>query len=241
MTEHSQPVPEKESGEPIKAEPIRILLADDHAVLRAGLRVLLNAEPDMTVVGEAEDGESAIRQVEALHPDVVVLDISMPGMNGLDALKHITEHYLDSRVLVLTMHAEKQYIVRVIEAGGYGYVLKSAADRDLVDAIRQVYRGQTYLYRDAVQILFDHYRQQTAKAETPGLESLSEREGEVLKLTAQGYSSREIGERLVISPKTVDTYRQRLMEKLGIHNRVGLVQYALHNGLLDSKEQGEAG
>jgi two-component system response regulator NreC len=219
------------------AGPIRILLADDHTVLRVGLRVLLNAEPDMVVVGEAGDGESAIQQVEALHPDVVVLDISMPGMNGLDALKHITAHFLDTRVLVLTMHAEKQYIVRVIEAGGWGYVLKSAADRDLVDAIRQVHRGQTYLYRDAVQVLFDHYRQQAAKADAPpnDLETLSEREREVLKLTAQGYSSREIGELLVISPKTVDTYRQRLMEKLGLHNRVGLVQYALQKGLLESE------
>lgn len=216
-------------------EKINILLADDHAVLRAGLRALLNAEPDMSVVGEAGDGESAIRQVKNLSPDVVVLDLSMPGMNGLDVLEHITAVYFDTKVLVLTMHTEKQYIVRVIEAGGAGYVLKSAADRDLVDAIRQVHRGKTYLYPEAAQVLLDHYRQQASRSAAPQdeLDSLSEREREVLTLTAQGYSSREIGEKLIISPKTVDTYRQRLMEKLELHNRVALVQYALRKGLLD--------
>ncbi len=216
-------------------EKINILLADDHAVLRAGLRALLNAEPDMSVVGEAGDGDSAIRQVKNLSPDVVVLDLSMPGMNGLDVLEHITAVYFDTKVLVLTMHTEKQYIVRVIEAGGAGYVLKSAADRDLVDAIRQVHRGKTYLYPEAAQVLLDHYRQQASRSAAPQdeLDSLSEREREVLTLTAQGYSSREIGEKLIISPKTVDTYRQRLMEKLELHNRVALVQYALRKGLLD--------
>lgn len=219
-------------------EKINILVADDHAVLRAGLRALLNAEPDMAVIGEAGDGESAIQQVETLCPDVVVLDLSMPGISGLEVLEHITAHYFDTKVLVLTMHAEKQYIVRVVEAGGAGYVLKSAADRDLVDAIRQVHRGKTYLYPDAAQILFEHYRQQASKTEAPqdDLDTLSEREHEVLVLTAQGYSSREIGEKLVISPKTVDTYRQRLMEKLSLHNRVALVQYALRKGLLDVEE-----
>ncbi len=219
-------------------EKINILVADDHAVLRAGLRALLNAEPDMTVVGEAGDGESALRQVKSLSPDVVVLDLSMPGMSGLDVLEQITSVYFDTKVLVLTMHTEKQYIVRVVEAGGAGYVLKSAADRDLVDAIRQVHRGKTYLYPDAAQVLLDHYRQQASRAAAPQdeLETLSEREREVLTLTAQGYSSREIGEKLIISPKTVDTYRQRLMEKLELHNRVALVQYALRKGLLEVEE-----
>ncbi len=220
------------------SNPIRILLADDHAVLRAGLRALLNAEPDMQVIGEAGDGNETIQQVEAFHPDVVVMDLSMPGMSGLDALDYITAHFFDTKVLVLTMHAEKQYILRVIEAGGSGYVLKSAADTDLIDAIRQVYKGKSYLYPDAAQVLLEHYRQQTAHPDTPGkdeADALSEREREVLILTAQGYTSREIGEKLFISPKTVDTYRQRLMEKLNLRNRVELVQYALRKGLLEAE------
>ena len=220
------------------SEAIRILLADDHTVLRAGLRALLSAEPDMQVVGEAGDGQATLDQIDRLHPDVVVLDLSMPVLSGLDIVERITTQYFDTKVLVLTMHAEIQYIVRVVEAGGSGYVLKSAADRDLVDAIRQVHRGKTYLYPDAAHLLFEHYRHQGSKAEaaSDALDLLSEREREVLVLTAQGYSSREISEILVISPKTVDTYRQRLMEKLELRNRVMLVQYALRKGLLTMDE-----
>lgn len=220
------------------SDPIRILLADDHTVLRAGLRALLSAEPDMEVVGEAGDGQTTLDQIDRLHPDVVVLDLSMPVLSGLDIVERITTQYFDTKVLVLTMHAEIQYIVRVVEAGGSGYVLKSAADRDLVDAIRQVHRGKTYLYPDAAHLLFEHYRHQSSKAEAASdeLDLLSEREREVLILTAQGYSSREISEKLVISPKTVDTYRQRLMEKLELRNRVMLVQYALRKGLLTMDE-----
>lgn len=220
------------------SEAIRILLADDHTVLRAGLRALLSAEPDMEVVGEAGDGQTTLDQIDRLHPDVVVLDLSMPVLSGLDIVERITTQYFDTKVLVLTMHAEIQYIVRVVEAGGSGYVLKSAADRDLVDAIRQVHRGKTYLYPDAAHLLFEHYRHQGSRAEAASdeLDLLSEREREVLVLTAQGYSSREISEKLVISPKTVDTYRQRLMEKLELRNRVMLVQYALRKGLLTMDE-----
>jgi two-component system response regulator NreC len=220
------------------SEAIRILLADDHTVLRAGLRALLSAEPDMEVVGEAGDGQTTLDQIDRLHPDVVVLDLSMPVLSGLDIVERITTQYFDTKVLVLTMHAEIQYIVRVVEAGGSGYVLKSAADRDLVDAIRQVHRGKTYLYPDAAHLLFEHYRHQGSRAEAASdeLDLLSEREREVLILTAQGYSSREISEKLVISPKTVDTYRQRLMEKLELRNRVMLVQYALRKGLLTMDE-----
>jgi two-component system response regulator NreC len=207
-------------------------------VLRAGLRALLSAEPDMEVVGEAGDGQATLDQIERLHPDVVVLDLSMPVLSGLDIVERITAQYFDTKVLVLTMHAEIQYIVRVVEAGGSGYVLKSAADRDLVDAIRQVHRGKTYLYPDAAHLLFEHYRHHGSKTEAASdeLDLLSEREREVLILTAQGYSSREISELLVISPKTVDTYRQRLMEKLELRNRVMLVQYALRKGLLTMDE-----
>ena len=213
--------------------PIRVLLVDDHTVLLAGLRALLDSKPDIEVVGTAVDGEDAIRQVDLLRPDMVVMDISMPGMDGLEATKHITANYLDVRVLILTMYSDEQYLLRVLKAGGSGFVPKSGADVELINAIRDVYAGKPHLNSDAVQVLLDQYRlEQPEDRQEPGLGILSEREIEVLSLTAQGYTSREIGEKLVISPKTVDTYRQRFMEKLGLRHRVDLVQYALRNGLL---------
>lgn len=221
------------------SEKTRVVLADDHAVLRAGLRALLNVEPDIEVVGEAANGEEAIERVAELSPDVIVMDLTMPGVSGLDAIARITSQYLDTRVLVLTMHAEEQYIVQVIQSGAAGYVLKSAADTDLIDAIRQVVLGKTYLYPDAAHILVEHYRhrdQPERRAPEDSLSTLSEREREVLTFTARGYSSREIGEMLFISGKTVDTYRQRLMEKLDLHHRADVVQYALRKGLLEADD-----
>jgi len=215
---------------------IRVLLADDHAILRAGLRSLLNAEPDLEVVGEAANGREALQQVERLRPDVVVMDLTMPDMNGLEATQKIAQNYLDTKVLVLTMHAEEQYVLEILEAGGEGFVLKSAADNDLIDAIRQVSQGKPYLSGDTAQILLEHHRRQRhgerERSDEDSLALLSDREREVLTLTATGYSSREIGERLHISSKTVDTYRRRLMEKLDLSHRVDLVQYALRKGLL---------
>jgi two-component system response regulator NreC len=216
---------------------IRVLIADDHAVLRAGLEALLNAEPDIEVVGEAADGEEAIRQVEVLEPDVVVMDLTMPHMNGLDAIDHIARRHLDTRILVLTMHEEEQYLMRVMESGAVGFVLKKQADIDLIEAIRQIYKGHVYLGPDATRMLMDYYRHERAEEEmTSQLDLLSEREREVLQLTAEGYTSREIGQQLHISHKTVDTYRQRLMEKLDLHHRVDLVKFALHHGLLTASE-----
>ena len=216
-----------------KEQPIRVLLVDDHAVLLAGLRALLDSKPDIEVVGTAADGAEAIQQVEVLWPEIVVMDLSMPGMGGLEATQYITAHYLDVKVLILTMHSDEQYLLRVLKAGGSGFVAKSGADVELIAAIRDIHAGKPHLNPDAVQVLLEHYRSEQAKEkQEPGLEILSERELEVLSLTAQGYSSREIGEKLVISPKTVDTYRQRFMEKLELQHRVDLVQYALRNGLL---------
>jgi DNA-binding NarL/FixJ family response regulator/succinate dehydrogenase/fumarate reductase flavoprotein subunit len=219
-------------------QAIRVILADDHALLRAGLRALLNVEPDIAVVGEAADGNDLLGQVESLKPDVVVLDLSMPVMNGLDALQYLTAHYRDVRTLILTMHSEEQYILRAIRGGAAGYVLKSAADVELIRAIREVYAGELHFDAQAMHLLLDYHR---GAAQTEDrLETLSEREHEVLVLTVQGYSSREIGERLFISAKTVDTYRQRLMQKLGLSHRADLVQYALNKGLLDSPEAPDA-
>ncbi|MCC6804884.1 MAG: FAD-dependent oxidoreductase [Anaerolineae bacterium] len=218
---------------------IRVLLVDDHGVLRAGLRAFLNAEPDIEVVGEAADGSEALRLVETLAPDIVVLDLTMPGISGLDTLQYLSDRNRGVKTLVLTMHSEEQYILRAIRAGSSGYVLKSAADVELIRAIRQVYAGEPYFYGPAMQLLLDYQRGFGTQAEDR-LEALSDREYEVLVLTVQGYSSREIGERLFISAKTVDTYRQRLMQKLGLNHRADLVQYALRKGLLEPSDLREA-
>jgi two-component system response regulator NreC len=210
-----------------------VMLADDHAMLRAGLKALINAEPDMHVVGEAGNGEEAVRLAEQLRPDVVVMDISMPVMDGLAATAEIAQKLPETRVLVLTMHAEEQYLLKVLEAGGSGYVLKRSADTELMEAIRTVRRGEAFLYPSATRLLLQAY-QKGDRPQIPAGGKLSEREEEVLRLTAEGYSNTEIGGQLYLSPKTVDTYRQRIMEKLGLHHRAELVRYALDTGLLQS-------
>ncbi|HEY8490475.1 MAG TPA: response regulator transcription factor [Dehalococcoidia bacterium] len=215
---------------------IRVVLADDHAVLRAGLRALINSEPDMEVVGEAANGREVVDLAERLRPDVIVMDIGMPDMNGLDATRAITSKGLPSRVLVLTMHTEEQYLFQVLQAGGSGYVLKRSADTELMDAIRTVHRGEAFLYPGATRLLLEEYLRSTGPEGTDtARKRLTEREREVLTLTAAGYTNQEIAERLYISPKTVDTYRQRIMEKLDLHHRSELVRYALEKGLLTSE------
>ncbi len=215
-------------------DKIRVLLADDHAVLRAGLRALLAGEPDMEVVGEAEDGEDAIVQAERLKPDVVVLDIAMPRLNGLDAIRRIRQLGLPVKVLVLTMHAEEQYLLQVLRAGGSGYVLKASADTELMEAIRTVHRGDAFLYPSATALLLKDYRGHIDGADSDHYEDLSDREREVLALTAAGYTNQEIADKLIISAKTVDTYRSRIMEKLNLHHRSELVKFALRHGLLNA-------
>jgi two-component system response regulator NreC len=215
---------------------IRIVLADDHAILRAGLRALLNNESDIVVVGEASDGQQAIDQTAEQRPDILVLDLMMPNLKGLDIIEQIAANFPATRVLVLTMHADIQYIRHVMKAGGSGYVLKSNADTDLIHAIREIANGNSYLTPEATGILLEDYRKQNVPQHTepksPGIDSLSEREHEVLVMTTLGYSSREIGDLLFISPKSVDTYRQRMMEKLQLESRAELVQFALKHGLL---------
>jgi len=213
-------------------DTIRILLVDDHTVLRAGLKALLDSEPDMKVVGEASTGEEGVERAKHLKPDVVVMDLSMPGMGGMEATRQITSLGLNIKVLVLTMHAEEEYLLAVLEAGGSGYVRKTSADQDLTHAIRAVSKDEVFLYPSAAKLLLQGFK---TKAETHGpdpLEKLTEREREVLRQTVEGYSSSEIGERLFISPKTVDTYRSRVMEKLGLTHRSELVRFALQAGLL---------
>ena len=218
--------------------PIRVLLADDHPILRSGLKLLLGAESDMVVVGEANNGLEAVEQTMRLRPDVVVMDIAMPEMGGLEATRKISQLDLGTRVLILTVHAEEQYLLPVIQAGGSGYVRKAQADTDLLEAVRAVHRGEVFLDRPATKMLLEDYlgRVQAGK-ETDSYQTLSEREREVLKLTAEGYTAQEIADQLILSPKTVDTYRQRLMDKLNLHHRAELVKYALRRGLLQSGQE----
>lgn len=214
------------------AAPIRVLLVDDHAILRAGLRALLDGEPDIEVVGEAGDGEEALERSAELSPDVVVMDISMPRMGGVDATRALHARDPGMRTVVLTQHAEEHFLFSVLEAGAMGYVLKSSVETDLMDAIRVVHRGEVYLYPKAVRMVLDGLLRGKGGSSQTG--SLSDRELEILKLTAEGFTNQEIGERLYLSPKTVDTYRQRVMVKLNLTRRSELVRFALDAGLLTS-------
>jgi DNA-binding NarL/FixJ family response regulator len=214
---------------------IRVVLADDHAVVRAGLKAVLGTARDIEVVGEARDGDEAVALTERLKPEVVVMDLTMGDSNGTDATKQIVARGLPSKVLVLTMHAEEDYLVPVLEAGASGYLMKNAADRELVDAVRAVARGDIYVRPAAARVLAKGLtRKDPLAEEREKFERLTERERDVLKYTAQGYSAPEIGEKLHISAKTVDTYKQRIHEKLGLHHRSDYVQLALKLGLLSA-------
>jgi two-component system response regulator NreC len=215
---------------------IRILLVDDHPVLRSGLEALLELEPDLEVVGHASTGEEGIEKTRLLRPDVVVMDLAMPGIGGLEATKKVVELALGAKVLVLTSQAEEEYLLPVLEAGGSGYVRKTSADEDLINAIHTVARDEVFLYPSATKLLLRQYKLAEQKGEAGPLEKLSDREREVLALTAEGYSSGEIGKKLYLSPKTVDTYRARLMQKLGLSHRSELVRLALDTGLLKGGE-----
>jgi two-component system response regulator NreC len=215
---------------------IRILLADDHGVVRAGLRALLETQADMVVVAEAEDGEQAVKLAAEHRPNIVIADLSMPH-GGMTTISAITALGLGIRVLVLTVHAEERYLLPVLEAGGSGYVRKSSAHTDLLDAIRTVSRGEVFLDPAATKTLLRGYlgRARTGDELDIG-EVLSEREREVVKLTAEGYTAQQGAELLSLSPKTVETYRHRAMQKLGLTNRAELVRYALRAGLLSEEE-----
>jgi len=219
------------------AGEIRVLLADDHPVVRVGLRALLEGEPDIRVVGEAGSADEAVELVRELQPDVAVLDISMPG-NGLEALRRIAALGLPTRILILTVHAEERYLLPVLQAGGSGYVRKSSLHTDLVQAIRTVARGEVFIDQAAARTLLQGYleRARAGEVQDPA-QLLSEREREVLRLTAAGYTAQEIADQLFLSPKTVETYRHRVMQKLGFSRRSELVRFALRIGLLDPQAE----
>lgn len=212
---------------------IRVILADDHAVVRAGLKAVLGVAKDILVVGEAGNGRDAVAMAQRLDADVVVMDLSMPDMDGTAATKALSAAGARTRVLVLTMHAEDEYLVPLLEAGASGYLVKSAADRELVDAVRAVAHGDTYVQPSAARALARGMRRRDEHADDrTRFEKLTERERDVLRLVAAGYSAPEIGEKLFISPKTVDTYKQRIGEKLGLAHRSDYVQFALKLNLL---------
>jgi len=212
---------------------IRVILADDHTVVRRGLKAVLGTAKDIEVIGEAKNGREAIALAERFKPDVVVMDLDMDEMGGADALKEIVAKGLPCRVLVLTMHAEEEYLVPLLESGAAGYLVKSVADRELVDAVRAVANGDMYVGQSAAHVLAKRLtRKDPAQAERERYDKLTDRERDVLRYVAQGYSAPEIGEKLFISPKTVDTYKQRIHEKMGLAHRSDYVQLALRLGLL---------
>ena len=215
--------------------PTRILIADDHAILRAGLRLLLDAQADLTVVGEAEDGAQTLAQSEALQPDLILLDLTMPGLGGLEALPLLHQRSPHSRILVLTMHDDEGYLRQALRTGAAGYVLKKAVDSELLNAIRAVVRGETYVHSAMTGKLLDSILPDPtlSASEDDPWRKLSKREFDVLRQAALGYTNAEIAEQLSISVKTVETYRARGMEKLGLRTRAQLVRSALARGLLD--------
>ena len=215
------------------ADRIKLLIADDHAVLRAGLKLLLNSESDMEVIGEATTGIEAVRLAKELKPDVVLLDISMPGLSGQAALKIIKEECPGIKVLVVSMHEEESYVREMLKSGADGYVPKKAADVELLAAIRSTYRGEHFIHPSLTSDLIAEFRSSKNEGALGGL---SQREREVLYLLAMGYTNHEIADRLLLSTKTVETYKLRIKDKLDIHGRSELVRFALDNGLLDKAE-----
>ena len=211
----------------------RVLLADDHAILRSGLRLLLNSQKDFEVVGEASSGTETLSLAEQLAPDLILLDLSMPALGGLDALPMLQSLVPSARILILTMHDDPQYLRQALKHGASGYVLKKAADAELLSAMRAVLRGEMYVHPSMTRVLLEDMLPNSPAGDTENAwGSLSDREQEVLKMVALGHTSAEIAEQLRLSAKTVETYRARGMEKLGLRTRAALVRFTLQEGLI---------
>jgi DNA-binding NarL/FixJ family response regulator len=208
---------------------IRVLIADDHGIVRSGLRMLLDRQPDIEVVGEAEDGVGALSLAQNERPDVAVLDVSMPRMTGLQAASEVRSHCPDTRVLLLSMHDDERYFFEGLEAGAAGYVLKRAADTDLIDAVRTVADGRTFLSDDAQRALMSEWLD---GGREPG-DPLTPREIEVVKLVAEAYTNRQIADTLGLAEKTVESHRANVLSKLDMRDRVELVRYAIRRGLVE--------
>jgi DNA-binding NarL/FixJ family response regulator len=215
------------------AQRARILLADDHALVRSGLRMILDAEPDLRVVAEAADGHEALMALDVIPADLAILDIAMPRMTGLQAAREINRAHPHVRILILSMYDNEQYFFEALKAGASGYVLKSVADRDLLEACRATLRGEPFLYAGAVTALIRDYLYRARRGDALPDTILTPREEEVLKLVAEGYSSREIAHTLGISAKTVDRHRTNTLGKLGLRDRLALTRYAIRAGLIE--------
>jgi len=212
---------------------IRVLIVDDHTLVRDGIRSLLTLAADIEVVGEAENGREALERVRQLVPDVVLMDLAMPVMGGLEATRRIRREFPGIKVLAVTQYDDSDYVVPVIEAGARGFVTKMAAFSELASAIQAVYRGDSYLSPSAAGALIEEYQQKTTgEGERDSYQQLTDREREVLKLVVEGHTAREIAGMLVISPKTVEWYKNRLMKKLNIHNRTDLIKFAIRKALI---------
>ena len=211
----------------------RILLADDHAVVRKGLKLVLDAEPDLEVVAEAADGSEAVERALAEDIDLAVLDITMPRLTGIQASRELTRRKPELRVLILSMHDNERYFFEAIRAGASGYVLKAAADRDLVEACRATMRGEPFLYPQAAAALIRDHLERAAEGGEHSDDPLSPRESEIIKLIAEGNTSRQIAELLVISEKTVERHRANILDKLGLRDRVDMTRYAIRRGLVE--------
>ncbi len=218
---------------------IRILLVDDHALFRAGMKALLQSMKAIEVVGEANNGRDAIRLVEQEQPDIVLMDIAMPTLNGLDTTRHIVRKFPDVRVIILSMHTTRQYVLQALEAGASGYLVKDAALGELEAAVRAVAQGETFLSSSVSKFVVDEYKRRlngteisSGAAENP-LDILTPRQREVLQLIAEGYSTKEIAQKLDISVKTADVHRTELMKRLDIHDIAGLVRYAIRTGIVE--------
>lgn len=215
------------------SKAISVFLADDHAVVRDGLQALLEMKEHITVVGTASDGRETVRRVKELKPDVVIMDVSMPELNGIDATRLILEECLNTQVIILSMHATKEHIQRALRVGAQGYLLKESAGAEVVKAVHSVQAGKRYLCQQVSEVLIDDYvRGRQAEEWSNPLEQLSTREREILQLVVEGNSSVKIADTLCLSPKTVETYRSRIMSKLNIKNLPGLVKFTIRHGLI---------
>jgi two-component system response regulator NreC len=214
---------------------IKVVIADDHAVVREGIKMILSREPDIEIVGEASNGREALDLVATAKPIVVVMDISMPEMGGIEATRRVKEAYPKVNVLALTMHEDESYVFQLLKAGASGYVLKRGAAQDLVQAIRSAARGEAFLYPSVARsVLADYLKRVQSGEERHRYDGLTDREREILALIAEGLSNQEIAQKLFISIKTVQTHRTHIMEKLDLHNRAQLVRYAIRKGLIEA-------
>lgn len=212
---------------------VSIVLADDHEIVRKGLRALLESEKDFRIVGEASDGLQTLEMVENLEPDMLVLDLMMPGMNGLEVARRIQMLDLPTRVIVLSMHKNEAYVMQALKAGVSGYVLKNSDMADIIQAIRQVIDGRRYMSPPLTERAISSYIERAHETPLGSYETLTSRERDVLQLSAEGLGNKEIAERLFISPRTVETHKSNLMKKLGLHSQTDLIRYALQRGIIE--------